>query len=453
MDPKELDETFGILMAASMMVGVASRTPYNNVMTAMTGAMDGFMKRDDLIVAESLKEFDRNLASIRERNDALKRDMEANWKKNANDMQAYKLERDLIMARHDRILGVAAGTTKSLSEQVKQDENELKAVDTALNRAESLKQHAETAHETMRHHQQVEAHDRQVSEERKVADEETARHHKALEDQSKENLKFRQDTHTKAAVGGDEIVWSKAEVDFFALAAIQGNWKWKTGMGRTKSGSENIQRVEARMPGLAVELKISPAQMGTIEAVAKAQDASLKQLTVRSGALEQSSKKIDKDISTMDRFLESGTAGSVKLVNQPINKIREAFSSPELSELTLAAQIVGTEYERMINGGLLSAAQLHEGAREDAHRLLNADMTPEQMRRIVKLMRSEIDNQRSAFTEQIKETVEKRVDVLNTVREASPGAHAAKSGAPAKYSDPEKERRYQEFLKGRNAVQ
>lgn len=135
----------------------------------------------------------------------------------------------------------------------------------------------------------------------------------------------------------------------------------------------------------------------------KAGADSLKQLTVRSNAIEQSSKKIDKDIATLNKFLESDTAGGVRLTNEPINAIRRKFSSPELAELSLAAQVVGTEYERMINGGLLSVAQLHEGAREDAKRLMNGDMTPEEIKRTLKVMLQEINNQKSAFKEQIAE--------------------------------------------------
>lgn len=167
----------------------------------------------------------------------------------------------------------------------------------------------------------------------------------------------------------------------------------------------------------------------------KADTGSLAQITRRTDALEQSAKKIDKDITTLDKFLESGTAGSVTLINKPLNTIRTAFSDPELSKLALAAKIVGTEYERMINGGLLSIAQLHEGAREDARKLLNEDMTPKQMREIVNVMRQEIDNQRNAFKEQsteIKGRLKGGVSGYGSAETApSGGGAAAPKGLPA----------------------
>lgn len=135
----------------------------------------------------------------------------------------------------------------------------------------------------------------------------------------------------------------------------------------------------------------------------KADVSSLTQLTRRSDALEQSSKKINKDITTMMSVLDKGNFGSVTAINTPINKLRTMMSDPDLGKLELAAKIVGTEYERMINGGLLSIAQLHEGAREDAQRILNGNMSVKEIKAKVPLMRQEIDNQRSAFTEQLSD--------------------------------------------------
>lgn len=440
LNQQDLQSTFAALMVASMFAGKASRSPYSNAMTAMTGAMNGFMKEDDRLVKQSLDVFDRNLAAIKERNQALQRDMEANWKKNRNDLQAYQIESDLIRARYGVEQDAYGFEAKSLADRVKYDEQVIKGSEAALDRAMTVKaqlaEKAEALTERKRHDKELELIARENANTRRAVAEKKV-------------------TATQAqAAGGDNIAWSPEEVDFWAMSDLYGNRTWRQGLGRTKSGSENIQRVDKRVATLAKELGITPAQMGTTVSMGKAVDASLKQLTIREGALEQSSKKIDKDITTLDGFLESGTAGSVRLINKPINKIREAFSSPELSELMLAAQIVGTEYERMINGGLLSAAQLHEGAREDAHRLLNADMTPEQMRRIVKLMRSEIDNQRSAFKEQVNETVQNRTNILARVQAAGGGSPAAPVAAAGGGGwTPEKEKRLQELRAKRDGAQ
>lgn len=203
--------------------------------------------------------------------------------------------------------------------------------------------------------------------------------------------------------GGGAPTISPETVDFYATQSIGGMSDWQVGLARGKIGQQLIGAVKDRIPSLAKELGLSPMDVGTNKAIQVGLSASNKQLTQRANAIEQSSKKIDKDIVTLNRFLESGTAGGVRLTNEPINKIREKFSSPELGELMIAAQIVGTEYERMINGGLLSVAQLHEGAREDAKKLINADMTPKEMKARLAVMLKEIENQKSAFKEQIGE--------------------------------------------------
>jgi len=139
MKPEDLKETFSALMVASMLVGATSRTPYNNAMTAMTGAMNGFMQKDQELVEQSMKEFDKNVTRIKENNASMRREMEDNWKKNQHDLKAYELEDSLIHARYDRLQGVNAAGQKSMSERVRQSENEMRQIDTLDERTERLK--------------------------------------------------------------------------------------------------------------------------------------------------------------------------------------------------------------------------------------------------------------------------------------------------------------------------
>ena len=172
--------------------------------------------------------------------------------------------------------------------------------------------------------------------------------------------------------------------------------------GWSKSGQS---RGNAILNQMAIEQE-GGAGSGSITsdmAAYKADSASLTLQQKRFDGIEASSKKIENDIKTMEKYLDKGAAGSVTLINKPINVLRRQFSDPALSEFALAAKLVGVEYERMINGALLSVAQLHEGAREDATKLLNEDMTPEQIRRIVPVMRQEINNSRTAIKAQLGE--------------------------------------------------
>jgi hypothetical protein len=144
----------------------------------------------------------------------------------------------------------------------------------------------------------------------------------------------------------------------------------------------------------------------TAAAEFKAQQSSQRQLTQRYNAIEAGAKKIHNDFATLETQIDSGNFGGPKIINTPVNKLRGLVSDPDLRAFELAAQVVGTEYERMMTGGLLSIAQLHEGAREDAKRLLNGDMSPAEMRSVMTVMKQEIANQRNSWKDQLGEISE-----------------------------------------------
>lgn len=171
-------------------------------------------------------------------------------------------------------------------------------------------------------------------------------------------------------------------------------------MYRNQAGREKIMNRAAEM---------QRAEGGDVGDVAanragfKADQGSLNFQQKRVDAIEGSMKKINKDITTLDSVLDKNAFTDAKVVNTPINKLRRAMSDPGLAQLDLAAQQVGTEYERLLTSGMMSVAQLHAGAAEDAKKLINGDMSPAEVRAKVKIMRREMDNAKSAATEQLGE--------------------------------------------------
>lgn len=190
-------------------------------------------------------------------------------------------------------------------------------------------------------------------------------------------------------------------VRFWAMAVLAGDKDWQVGLARGKEGTQLITDVKTYVPQLAAELGIQPSDIGTARAQAAAYGATLKDLQKRASAVDLFSTKVEKDMGTLDSLLDSASPGSVLLINKPINALRRQFSDPSLSQLDLAAQQVGTEYERLITGGSLSVAQLHAGAQDDAKKLINGDMSPTQARAVMKIMRTEIGNARSSADESV----------------------------------------------------
>lgn len=137
-DPKELNATFGILLAASMLLGKSSRGPYDNVMNSMTGAINGFLKGDQQNVEEAMKTFDKNLAAIKERNNAIRHEVESAEKKFKNDLGGLKAAYELIVAKYDLPLAQQALRDKSLAASQTELWKEINALDQSDMKATQL---------------------------------------------------------------------------------------------------------------------------------------------------------------------------------------------------------------------------------------------------------------------------------------------------------------------------
>lgn len=192
----------------------------------------------------------------------------------------------------------------------------------------------------------------------------------------------------------------KKTIDFYAAADIAGDRNWRVGLARSKTGSALIEAVKRRIPSLAEEWGITPQDYGTIVGQRAALNATLKQVTSRVTANEQSADKVSRDMATYDSLLDSAASNyGAQFINTTINDLRRQFNDPKIAKLDLAANQVGLEYERMMQGGQLSVGQLHAGAAEDAKKLLNGDFPPQVARAKMQVMLQEIQNARdSAYT-------------------------------------------------------
>lgn len=178
MTPQELQQSFGMLLAASFLVGKNSRGPYNSMMSAMTGAMNGFRQQDERMVNESLRVFDKNLTSIKERNAQKRREVEAAFKAYQHDLSALKTELELVAAKYDDQMLLAAAQRKSLGDQTKLAYTQLNSTERAIaSQVRTL--------EYFRSHQEAEAGRRErageAAADRKERAAETARHNRETE--------------------------------------------------------------------------------------------------------------------------------------------------------------------------------------------------------------------------------------------------------------------------------
>lgn len=236
---------------------------------------------------------------------------------------------------------------------------------------------------------------------------------------------------------------SDAAVDFWARAVIAGDKDWQVGLGRSKTGSELIEKVKRRVPQLAADMGLGPSDIGTSRAQGAALDATLKDLTKRSAAIDLFSSKVDADMKTFDTLLDKAGSDSPLLINKPINALRRQFSDSDLAQLDLASKQVAAEYERLIQGGTLSVAQLHAGASEDAKKMLNGDMPPQQARAIMATMRQEMANAKATSHAALANISDQRRNIaggigLGTGKPATPATGTGLGGgaAPAAVAPP-----------------
>lgn len=128
----------------------------------------------------------------------------------------------------------------------------------------------------------------------------------------------------------------------------------------------------------------------------KSNARSLSLQVLRGDAIDASMAKIANDFGTIDATIKGGNANIAPFLAKPLNAIREGAGSPELTAYKLAVKQVATEYERLLTGGQLSTAQLHEGARKDAEGILNENMTVDQVNKLVPVMQREMNNAQKA---------------------------------------------------------
>lgn len=143
LQPKEVQDAFGLLMAASMLVGATSRAPFYATMEAMTGALTGFEKKDEKLVEESLKSFNANMTALKERNDAARLEFDQAWKKYADNLPRLKQELEIIGAKYDLPIATENARVASIDSAVKEFDNTIKSGETALIKLQQIGEKAE----------------------------------------------------------------------------------------------------------------------------------------------------------------------------------------------------------------------------------------------------------------------------------------------------------------------
>jgi|GEM_PF-6545322 len=181
----------------------------------------------------------------------------------------------------------------------------------------------------------------------------------------------------------------KKRVDFYAGRAMNGDYSWRTGLSRNKGGANFIKAVDERVADLSTEQGITPGESAAAGAEAKGLAKVLADRQKYVANANQFSQTMNGQMDIVLKSLDAGSAGGIPLINKWKNATREQIlGSPELTTFDNALTGLAREHARFVTG-LTSNAQLTAAATSTGDRLLNRNMSPEQIKAAIKEMKDE----------------------------------------------------------------
>ena len=353
--PQQMQQTAGALMVVAGLMGAFSRQGYTAALNNMTAALQGFQEGNAEATKQHIDEFHAQVTDFKDKLDALKEDRAALEKMDQHDIQGIQQQIEFDAHKNDLPLLAQTAKSKSLTET-------LKAYDSQIKQIQGAVEHAET----------ISAGFQRVHLEHTLKQQDAAGAGSGAGTLTPEGEKVKEDL---IRAGRPVPKGRRGEIDVDALNHI----------GAGMASDPN-----------AVPVSVSQADY-------KSNSASLAIQQKRTDAIDASMRKIGSDIKTIDSTIADGNAGFSKWLNQPINRLRTQTSDPQLAAYALSVKQVATEYERALQGGLLSSAQLHRGAADEAAKILNESMSVEEVRAVIPVMLREMENARRAADDQLHE--------------------------------------------------
>jgi hypothetical protein len=124
-----------------------------------------------------------------------------------------------------------------------------------------------------------------------------------------------------------------------------------------------------------------------------------RQLMTQRGAIYAATQQLDYQLTNAEKVMNQIGGNSTPVLNAIVRGEERWTGDPKYSELFLYMTAATTEAARIMSGGTASAAQLHEGAREEAKHWLDANWTtPQQFASIKKALQGEASNRIENFT-------------------------------------------------------
>jgi len=181
-------------------------------------------------------------------------------------------------------------------------------------------------------------------------------------------------------------------VDYYATQSLNGDNSWQVGLARGKVGQRLIAAVKDRIPQLAKEQGITPQDASANKALRESLSKALndRQKYVATGT--QFVTNFNKQSDLVDKYLKPGVGGQSPVINRWLQAGRKSvMGDSDVTNLDTAIRGLAREHQRIVTG-LTSNAQLLASAQQTADELLNRDMSEEQIKGTLNVMREEAKN-------------------------------------------------------------
>ena len=220
-------------------------------------------------------------------------------------------------------------------------------------------------------------------------------------------------------------------VDWYATMSLGGDQTWRTGLARTRGGSDLIKAVDERVPIKGAELGIGPSDVGTNKAVRTSTQAALTANTKDLATLKPYVSMLDQNSDILAKLAEKAIATQSSLANKPLNWIRSnASDNPNVAEYLAQVEIVKNEATRVISNPRL-VGQMTDSARHEIESIINGSMPLNATKRVLERIKNDGQRRLSTMETQQKELqgTLKKLFPTGKVDEETP-ATTAPSGAP-----------------------
>jgi hypothetical protein len=358
-DPHLLGGLFPLLAIAAF-GGKATKLDASAMLGASTGMVSGYLNGKQEVYEESKAKFDAAYQQFKDRM--------------AQQDKVYQEMREAYKGRIDADIKALEFARQVTQDQATNQQNLLRDQETTQHYADQLHQHVDDMNEKKVHDWAMEGFEQQ-----------------------KLNL-------AKQAAAAGSAPASQGAVGMVLSGAPLN----QVAPGYSKSASS--QRAQLRDAAIA-KIKADNPNMTDIQAgeeLARRQveysagKASTTQLTKMLGASRQASAQLDYNIGQVDKEMAKLGSSDISPVVNAIARGEEKWSGdPAYSGLFYSLTASATESARLLSGGQASAAQLHQGAADEAKQWANIDMTPASWKEVATQMRGEGQNKIKTYEDAI----------------------------------------------------